>query len=74
MPDQMRDEETIFAAVQSQRQRPGALLPILYDIQDSLGYVPPGAVPMIGKELNVSHGVRPHGGRGLQEYRPASAE
>jgi NADH:ubiquinone oxidoreductase subunit E len=54
MPDQMRDEEAIVAAVQSQRQRPGALLPILHDIPDSLGYVPSDAVPMIAKELNLS--------------------
>ena len=49
---------TIFARHQ---QRPGALLPILHDIQEALGYVPDDAVPLIAKELNLSraevHGV-----------------
>ncbi|MBS0444368.1 MAG: formate dehydrogenase subunit gamma [Proteobacteria bacterium] len=40
---------------------PGALLPILHDVQDDLGYVPPDAVPMIAEALNLSraevHGV-----------------
>jgi formate dehydrogenase subunit gamma len=43
------------------RQQPGALLPILHDIQHALGYVPDDAVPLIAKELNLSraevHGV-----------------
>jgi formate dehydrogenase subunit gamma len=41
--------------------RPGALLPILHDIQNAIGYVPPGAVPVIAQALNLSraevHGV-----------------
>lgn len=41
--------------------KPGALLPILHDIQDALGYIPPSAVPQIAKALNQStaeiHGV-----------------
>lgn len=40
---------------------PGALLPILHAIQDDLGFVPGGAVPIIAKALNLSraevHGV-----------------
>ena len=40
---------------------PGALLPILHAIQDELGFVPSGAVPIIAKALNLSraevHGV-----------------
>jgi formate dehydrogenase subunit gamma len=40
---------------------PGALLPILHDIQDALGYVPDAAVPLIATGLNLSraevHGV-----------------
>ena len=43
------------------RQQAGALLPILHDIQQALGYVPDDAVPLIAKELNLSraevHGV-----------------
>lgn len=41
--------------------RPGALLPILHEIQDRLGHVPVTALPLIGKALNLSraevHGV-----------------
>lgn len=40
---------------------PGALLPILHGVQDALGHVPPGAVPVIARALNLSraevHGV-----------------
>jgi formate dehydrogenase subunit gamma len=43
------------------RQQPGALLPILHDIQHELGYVPDQAVPEIALALNLSraevHGV-----------------
>ncbi|MDO8314129.1 MAG: formate dehydrogenase subunit gamma [Rugosibacter sp.] len=50
--------ERILAAKQS---LPGALLPILHDIQDALGYIPPDAVPSIARALNLSraevHGV-----------------
>ena len=41
--------------------QPGALLPILHDIQHALGYVPEEVVPQIARELNLSraevHGV-----------------
>jgi formate dehydrogenase subunit gamma len=40
---------------------PGALLPVLHGVQEALGYVPPGAVPVIANGLNLSraevHGV-----------------
>lgn len=43
------------------KEKPGALLPILHAVQNSLGYVPPESVPTIAKELNLSraevHGV-----------------
>jgi formate dehydrogenase subunit gamma len=49
---------SIFAKHQDE---PGALLPILHDLQHALGYVPPDAVPLIAKHLNQSraevHGV-----------------
>jgi formate dehydrogenase subunit gamma len=48
----------IFA---NHRQQPGALLPILHEIQDAIGYIPDETVPLIAKELNLSraevHGV-----------------
>ena len=41
--------------------RPGGLLPLLHEIQDRLGHVPPASVPQIAKALHLSiaevHGV-----------------
>ncbi len=43
------------------KNEPGPLLEVLHGIQDELGFVPPGAVPLIANELNLSraevHGV-----------------
>jgi formate dehydrogenase subunit gamma len=54
-------EERISAIVSKLKELPGALLPILHAIQEELGYVPPGAVPLIADGLNLSraevHGV-----------------
>jgi formate dehydrogenase subunit gamma len=54
-------KEAVEAAIARQKDRPGALLPLLHDIQDRLGYVPTEALPEIGKALNLSraevHGV-----------------
>jgi formate dehydrogenase subunit gamma len=53
--------ETIKALVEAKKSMPGALLPILHDIQDVLGHVPVEAVPVIAAALNLSraevHGV-----------------
>jgi formate dehydrogenase subunit gamma len=53
--------EIVESAVESNRARIGALLPVLHAIQDKLGHVPPDAVPMIARALNLSraeiHGV-----------------
>jgi len=53
--------ELVQRIVAAKCNLPGALLPILHDIQDGLGYVPEEAVPLIAKELNLSraevHGV-----------------
>lgn len=47
--------------VAARRAQPGALLPILHEIQEALGHVPADAVPLIARELNLSraevHGV-----------------
>ena len=52
---------TVRSALQRHEGEPGALLPILHDVQDALGYIPPDAVPIIAKGLNLSraevHGV-----------------
>ena len=37
------------------RDLPGALLPILHDIQQQLGFVPPAAIARIALGLNLSH-------------------
>ena len=43
------------------RTRPGALLPILHEVQAAFGHVPEAAVPIIAEALNLSraevHGV-----------------
>jgi formate dehydrogenase subunit gamma len=43
------------------KDKPGALLPILHGIQDSLGYIPAASVPIVADALNLSraevHGV-----------------
>lgn len=53
--------DAVDAAVAAHRDRPGALLPILHDIQAALRHVPPGAVPVLADALNLSradvHGV-----------------
>lgn len=56
------DTQTLVDSVLADRQtQPGALLPVLHDIQDRLGYIPPEAVPDIARALNLSraevHGV-----------------
>ncbi|GJG93770.1 formate dehydrogenase subunit gamma [Cupriavidus pauculus] len=51
----------IARIVAARRDMPGALLPILHEIQDSHGFIPEDAVPVIAKALNLSraevHGV-----------------
>lgn len=51
----------ILRIVAAKRDMPGALLPILHDIQDSHGFIPDDAVPVIARALNLSraevHGV-----------------
>lgn len=48
-------------AIAAHRDRPGALLPILHDIQDALGHVPEDCVGLIAENLQRSraevHGV-----------------
>ncbi|MGH6612429.1 MAG: formate dehydrogenase subunit gamma [Burkholderiaceae bacterium] len=52
---------TVRDALARHAGEPGSLLPILHDVQDALGYIPPDAVPLIAKGLNLSraevHGV-----------------
>lgn len=57
----MENLATVARVIEAQRARPGALLPMLHEIQDALGYIPPEAVPPIAQALNLSraevHGV-----------------
>ena len=52
---------SVQRAIDANKTRPGALLPILHAVQDALGYVPPDALPTIAYELNLTradvHGV-----------------
>lgn len=52
---------TIRGFAEARAGEPGALLPILHDIQDALGYVPEYAIPVVAGVLNLSraevHGV-----------------
>jgi formate dehydrogenase subunit gamma len=54
-------ERTVAAAIAQHAGRPGALLPLLHEVQQRLGYVPPQAVAPIARALNLSraevHGV-----------------
>lgn len=55
------DKNAVAEVIESLKDKPGAMLPILHGIQDTLGYIPKGAVPLIATALNVSraevHGV-----------------
>ncbi len=54
-------EPAVAIAVEENRHRPGALLPILHAVQHQLGHVPPDSIPAIASALNLSraevHGV-----------------
>lgn len=78
---------TVREVLERRAGTPGALLPILHDVQDALGYVPPELVPEIAGALNLSraevHGVvsyyhhfrsEPAGRRVLQICRAESCQ
>lgn len=52
---------TLQGLIEKYRTLPGALMPLLHAIQDTIGYVPESAYPSISKALNISvaevHGV-----------------
>ena len=51
----------VMQAIDTHRDLPGALMPILHAVQDALGYMPPDSLALIAHELNLSraevHGV-----------------
>lgn len=53
--------EQVAKIAEQRKSLPGALLPILHQVQATLGFVPKAAVPIIAQELNLSraevHGV-----------------
>lgn len=57
----LEQEEAISRITDAKADLPGALLPILHEIQNELGYVPDAAVPIVARGLNLSraevHGV-----------------
>lgn len=54
-------QQVVATAIAQNKTRPGALLPILHAIQDTIGHIPRDAVSAIASELNLSraevHGV-----------------
>lgn len=54
-------QTTVQNIISGLKAKPGALLPILHEIQNTLGYVPPDSVADIASGLNLSraevHGV-----------------
>ena len=54
MKELERDHQEIEAIIDSLKQKPGALLPILHAIQDRIGFMPPESVPTIAEALNLS--------------------
>lgn len=59
--DRRWDPERVKAIIGRMKDMPGALMPILHEIQHSEGYVPPEAVPIIAEGLQLTradvHGV-----------------
>ena len=53
--------DVVDEAIEGLKTKPGALLPILHEIQGALGYIPEDAVPHIAHKLQLSraevHGV-----------------
>lgn len=46
--------KVVAAAVENNRGRIGALMPVLHEVQNALGQVPSEAVPLIARALNLS--------------------
>ena len=63
MPDNTSQTyaETVDALIAQHKDTPGALMPLLHAVQDTIGHVPEAVVPRIAAALNLSraevHGV-----------------
>jgi formate dehydrogenase subunit gamma len=57
----MSHDDVVQTAIELHAHRPGGLLPLLHEIQDRAGFVPPDSVPRIAKAMHLSiaevHGV-----------------
>jgi formate dehydrogenase subunit gamma len=42
------------ALIDRKRDRPGAALPILHDLQEQFGYIDDAAIPLVAEALNIS--------------------
>jgi len=86
-PAGLLDESRILTIVAKHRHQDGPLIEILHDVQAAFGCVPPGAVPVLARALNLSraevHGVvtfyhhfrtRPPGRQVLQICRAESCQ
>jgi formate dehydrogenase subunit gamma len=62
-PQEVMDRDALDRIIARHRDRGGALLPILHEVQDAFGHVPDASVPAIAEALNLSraevHGVVP---------------
>jgi formate dehydrogenase subunit gamma len=47
-------QTTVQTIIATLKEKPGALLPILHEVQNSLGYIPAESVPDIASALNLS--------------------
>ena len=54
MTNRLPTQDGLNALIDAHCARPGAMLPILHAIQDSFGYVPDEALPLIASTLNLS--------------------
>src|ERR1700679_2351972 len=48
------DAEQARSLIDVRRGEPGAMLPILHDLQERFGYIDNAAIPLIAEALNVS--------------------
>jgi formate dehydrogenase subunit gamma len=57
----MKSEDVVAAAIEQHAGRAGGLLPLLHEVQDRLGFVPPESTAVIAKAMHLSiaevHGV-----------------
>lgn len=47
MPDEMLHLPMVNSLLERHKRSPGALLPILHEIQEGIGYIPDAAIPRL---------------------------